>query len=183
MSYTFDGPNKLVILSLGTVAFSAVDIYSRWKDWVALGNAQYSEAFRAIGGDPIGPGQTVAPYIFLNTLEGWKIRPQEADHELRIAGNLYSLDPAQIMFVPTVGDFAVTTVVERSSAAIAIAIAGGSGLSAEQVTWLRELWLLRGLDPANPLVVSSTARKVPADGSEIDQTVGEAAGVVTVTRI
>jgi hypothetical protein len=181
MSYTFDGPNKLVILSLGTLAFDAVDIYSRWKEWVALGNAQYSEAFRAIGGDPIGPGQTVAPYIFLNTLEGWKIRPHEADHELRIAGNLYSLDPAQGMFVPTVGDFTITAVVDRSSAAIAIA--GGSGLSTEQVTWLRELWLLRGLDPANPLVVSSTTRKVPADGSEIDQTVGESAGVVTVTRV
>ncbi len=124
MAYTFDGPNKLIILSLGTVAFEAIDLYSRWKDWVQLiDNSKYTYAFTTIGGDPIGPGQTVAAYFFLNTAESWRIRPQEADHELRIEGNLYSADSTLTLFTPTIGDFTVTAIIERSSAAIQV----GSG--------------------------------------------------------
>ena len=126
MGYQFDGTNKLIILTAGTLSASAVDIYSRWKDWVLVSDdSKYLNAFLTVGGDPIGPGQTVAPYIFLNTTEGWKIRPQEATHELRIAGNLYSLDPVQTLFTSTLGAYNVTTIVERSSAAIQVA---GSGV-------------------------------------------------------
>lgn len=126
MGYQFDGNNKLIILTAGTLSASAVDVYSRWKDWVLLNDdSKYLNAFTIVGGDPIGPGQSVAPYVFLNTVDGWKIRPQEANHELRIAGNLYSLDPAQTMFTSTLGSFTVTTIVERSSAAIQVV---GSGV-------------------------------------------------------
>ncbi len=126
MGYQFDGTNKLIILTTGTLSASAVDVYSRWKDWVLVSDdSKYLNAFTVVGGDPIGPGQSVAPYIFLNTTDGWKIRPQEASHELRIAGNLYSLDPNQSMFTSTLGAYTVTTIVERSSAAIQVA---GSGV-------------------------------------------------------
>lgn len=124
MSYTFDGANKRIIIT-GTDTFSATDLYSRWKDWVQTSdNSKYDEAFRAVGGDPIGPGQTIAPYFFLNTTDGWRIRPDESNHELRITGNLYSEDSTLSMFVPTVGGYTVTVVIERSSAAIAVTVGG-----------------------------------------------------------
>lgn len=180
MSFLFDGPNKRILV-IGTSPISAQDLYSRWKDWMLLAtNSAFAPAFRSVAGDPIGSGNSIAPYFFLNTLDGWRIRPDEADHELRINGNLYSEDPNLSLFAPTVGDYAVTVVIERSSAAIAVA--SGSGLSTEQAAQLRELFLLAGLDPTRPLAVTSTSRRVPADGSEISQTIAEGSGTVTVTR-
>lgn len=64
----------------------------------------------------------------------------------------------------------------------ALSQAGSGGLSPEFQGILRELWKLAGLDGQNPLVVTSTSRKVPADGSEIDQTITDVAGTVTVQR-
>lgn len=215
MAYTFDGPNKLVVLS-GVTSFSAVDLYSRWKDWLLLSdNSKYLHAFVSVAGDPIGSGQAIAPYIFLNTTDGWKIRPQESDHELRISGNLYSLDPSEQMFVPTLGDYTVTVLIERSSAAVAVTVGGidqatvqaamtaqgytssrapnldnidvtvsSVKLTTQQETMLLEMYKLMGLDPTKPLVVSRLHRRVPADGSDINQTISEneQTSTVTVTR-
>lgn len=65
----------------------------------------------------------------------------------------------------------------------ALNTAGSGGLSPTQATMLLELYRLAGLDPTLPLVVTATTRRVPADGSEIDQTVAEApAGTITVER-
>lgn len=219
MGYTFDGANKLIVMTTGTRSFDVKDLYSRWKDWLLLSdNTKYANAFNSVAGDPIGTGLTIAPYIFLNTTDGWKIRPDEADHELRISGNLYSIDPDLGMFVPTLGDYTVTVVIERSSAAIAVTVGGidqatvqsalsaqgytssratkldnvdatvssratvGQGLTTEQSTMLLEIYKLMGLDPTKPLVVSPTSRKVPSDGSDIDQTITENGNEVTVQR-
>lgn len=57
------------------------------------------------------------------------------------------------------------------------------GLTSEQAEQLLKLYQIMGLDPTKPLVVTATTRKVPSDGSEIDQTIVEApSGTVTVTR-
>lgn len=62
---------------------------------------------------------------------------------------------------------------------------GGGALSPTQATMLRELYELMGLDPTKPLVVDDTGntRRVPADGSSIDQTVVTSGGETTVTRV
>lgn len=180
MAFTFDGVNKRIIVS-DTLPFAAIDLYSRWKEWMLVGtNSAFAPAFRSVAGDPIGGGNSIAPYIFLNTVDGWRIQPHESDHELRIAGNLYSEDSGLSLFAPTIGDYVVTVVIERSSAAIAVS--AGSGLSSEQAAQLRDLFLLAGLDPSRPLAVTPTARRVPSNGSEISQTIVESAGTVTVTR-
>lgn len=127
MAYTFDGANKLIIMNTGTVDVSVIDLYSRWKDWVQQSdNSKYLHAFESVAGDPIGGGQTIAPYIFLNTVDGWRIRPQESSHELLFTGNLYSNDANLPLFVPTLGAYTVTIIIERSSAAIVAG--GGRGL-------------------------------------------------------
>lgn len=218
MSFTFDGPNKLVILSPGTVSFDVKDLYSRWKEWVATDdNSKYIFAFSSVAGDPIGPGLNIASYIFLNTTGGWKLRPQEASHELVITGNLYSIDSTLSLFVPTLGAYTVTTIIERSSAAIAVTVGGidqatvqaaltaqgyttarapkldnvdatissliGQGLTSNQTTMLLEMYKILGLDPTKPLVVTPTSRKVPANGSDIDQDITKVGDVVTIQRV
>lgn len=108
MGVSFDGPGRLIIATAGTTALSAVDIYSRWKDWLASGdNAKYLQAFSIVGGDPIGGGNSITPYVFLEN--GWRLRPQEADHELIIDGNLV-VQGGGNPIVPTLGSFRVTVV-------------------------------------------------------------------------
>lgn len=61
----------------------------------------------------------------------------------------------------------------------ALNTAGSGGLSPTQAAMLREIFELHGLDPTKPLVVSPTARTA----GDLAQTVAEAAGVTTVTRV
>ena len=56
------------------------------------------------------------------------------------------------------------------------------GLSPNQTAQLNDLYLLMGLDGTKPLIVSPTRRMVD-DGSEIDQSIQNSNGVVTVTRV
>lgn len=102
-----------------------MDVYSRWKNWVQEGdNSKYPHAFTSVAGDPISQTTNIAPYIFLNTSDGWRIRPYEANYELSIGGNLYSVDPSLPMFVPTTGSHTVPVFIERSAAAIAVVDGG-----------------------------------------------------------
>jgi hypothetical protein len=77
---------------------------------------------------------------------------------------------------------------ERTALDAALTAAHGAGtwqggLSGAQAQMLLELYDLMGLDPLKPLIVTSTSRKVPANGSEIDQAITDAAGTVTVQRL
>lgn len=68
MSYTFDTDNLHIVLSSGTTTLNVVDMYSRWKEWVVIGdNSKYLKAFEAIGGDTIDPtaGTYVPAYIYM----------------------------------------------------------------------------------------------------------------------
>ncbi len=140
MGVQFDGPNKLIICTPGTVRIDVADVYSRWKEWVAASdNLKYLEAFSVIGGDPLPGGQFAGSTFFLEN--GWKIRPQEADHLLEVYGNLYSRsggDP----FVSTIGSYSVRIAMRTSNLVqVAGAVSPGElwghllegGYSAEQV--------------------------------------------------
>jgi hypothetical protein len=61
----------------------------------------------------------------------------------------------------------------------AIASLVPQGLTSPQATQLIELWRLSGLDSTRPLIVGNTQRTA---GSEIEQTISESGGTVTVTR-
>lgn len=175
MGQTFDGPNKLIILTSGTTTVDVKVLYSAWKDWVLLSNnAAFLQAFSAIGGDPLVGGQFLGSTYFLEN--GWKIRPQEANHTLVVSGNLYARDGSS-PFVSTVGSFNVT--INLSTSNLVDTVSSGSGLSSDQATQLLEIWKLFGLNPAEPLVVSETSRVV---GSDIEQTISGTT-TVTVTRI
>ena len=115
-NFTFDGPNKRITLSTGTVQFSSSEIYSRWKDWCAEDSdrLKYEPAFaNSVGGDSLGGGVLVGAYYFLQN--GWVIRPQEADHTLVVSGNLFPIPDTAAMFTYTVGDFQVVVGMRTSS--------------------------------------------------------------------
>ena len=114
MGYAFDGTTKLISLTAGTTDFEISDLYSKWKEWVVLAdNTKYLPAMRGVGGDPISDTKSLGSTFFLTN--GWRIRPQEADHRLTVNGNLYT-DPSGFSpFVATVGSYNVTIEMQVSS--------------------------------------------------------------------
>lgn len=81
MAYTFDGLNKRVILSTGTVTLSCTDLWSRYVDWLAIGdNSKYITAFRTVGRDE----SDIPLYLFINDIDGWAIVPQSSNHVLAV---------------------------------------------------------------------------------------------------
>ena len=131
--FTFAGGTKIVTVGSGVVQFSAAEIYSRWKQWCADGdNSKYATAFAgSVGGESLGGGVSVGGYFFLQN--GWKIRPQEADHQLLITGNLYPVPASAAMFASTVGDYQVIVSMRTSSLTQSIVSGGGGGSSAAEV--------------------------------------------------
>ncbi|MCH2079575.1 hypothetical protein [Prochlorococcus sp. ALOHA_ZT_50] len=126
MGFVFDGTDKTISLTLGTTSFDVQDLYSRWKDWVLLGdNSKFLPAFaNSVGGEPLGSGQFVGGYFFLQN--GWLIRPQEANHTLIVNGNLFPIPDSAALFAATLGGFQVNIQLRVSSLTQAIATGGGS---------------------------------------------------------
>ena len=61
----FDGDNLIIKLPSLDVYDGKSEIYSEWKRWSLLDdNLGYPQAFDTTGGDPLGPGQSIAPYFF-----------------------------------------------------------------------------------------------------------------------
>lgn len=133
MSFTFDGSNKRIICSSGTTVIDVVDLYSRWKDWVQAGNAQYPEAFKTTGGDPIDAtaGTAIPAYAFL--ANGWRIRPQEANHTLNVVGGVLLVDGGGEPFVSTLGVFQVGIRYSQPVQAVTVSTGGGGGSTPEQI--------------------------------------------------
>lgn len=130
MGYTFNGASKLIVLTSGTTSFSAVDLYSRWKDWVLLSdNSKYLEAMSTAGGDPLPGGSFLGQTFFMEN--GWKIRPQEASHTLTVNGNLYDR-AGGTPFTSTLGSFNVR-IEQKTSNIVDLIAVGGSILTADEI--------------------------------------------------
>lgn len=106
---TIDYVNKLFIVKAGVTEIDvAIDLYSDWKEDVKptvddqLGSPI---AMRVIGGDAISDTQNAGATFFM--VNGWKIRPDEANHTLTITGNLFSDPTIEEIVVPTLGTFTV----------------------------------------------------------------------------
>jgi len=130
IKFTFDGPNKLFIAKPGISYVNIkVDLYSDYKEEILIDdNSKWLEAIRVAGGDPLGGGASLDGYFFLKN--GWKIRPQEADHILVLDGNLL-LDEGETgdVVVPTLGSYNVM-VRQKVSNIVNIVSTSGSDPSA-----------------------------------------------------
>lgn len=129
MPISFDPANKRIILDSTTV--TASQIWIAWIDWVAISdNSKYLPALKQIGGDSLGSGLLIPPYMFL--LNGWRVRPMEADHDLTITGNLF-VDGGGTPVVRTLGQFQVNVNYTVPVQAQAISSAGGSSVTAADI--------------------------------------------------
>jgi hypothetical protein len=109
----FDGERKLIIVNPGITSLDVrEDIYSEWKRWFNTGtNSKFFMAMDIVGGNPLPEDQLGLTYFLLN---GWKIRPYEGDHRLKIRGNLYSQDKSDPI-ADTLGDFKVNVAMRVSN--------------------------------------------------------------------
>ena len=116
---TVDLADKHIVVNPGVTSLDAeIDLYSDLKeDWVANANGEFAFEFpiRTIGGDPIGGGLEAGAFFFLRNDLGWRIQPQETDHELTILGNLYGEDVGLPLFDATEGPFTVMIRLQTSS--------------------------------------------------------------------
>jgi hypothetical protein len=114
MAITFDGANKQIVLDAVTTEYTAIEIYSRWKDWVQGGQGNWLEAFAAFGGDPLGGGQISPIYVFLRNDLGWRIKRPESDIDVLINGNLVGTDSGLAILTGPNGAFSPTVTINRS---------------------------------------------------------------------
>lgn len=128
---TYDTTNRIFVLKSGVVDFDVViDLYSDAKeDWLtdSLLN-KFKFPMMAIGGQAIGGGRVISPYIMLRY--GWRVRPQEADHTLTVAGNLITDDETS-PFASVLGDYQVIIKSIVSSNSLT---ASGTALSPSDLT-------------------------------------------------
>jgi hypothetical protein len=131
MGYTFDGEDKIISLTAGTTDFEVKDLYSRWKDWVATSdNAKYEQAFSVVGGDPTSGANFIYPYFFLEN--GWRVRPDEANHQLIVDGALL-VNGGGNPYLPTLGSYNVQIIADVPVRAEGVDTGGGGGPSASQI--------------------------------------------------
>jgi len=134
MAITFDGYNKIATLSSGTTVLSVLDIWSRWADWIILSdNSKYLPMFTTIGGDTIdqSSGTTIPIYAFL--LNGWRIRPQESNHNLNIVSGILLVDGGGDPFINTIGSFNIRINYSQPVQAITVSTGGGGSLTATDI--------------------------------------------------
>lgn len=185
MPIAFDPATQRIILDAAAV--TASELWSRWADWTVLAdNAKYLPAFKQVGGDDLGGGLSIPPYLFL--LNGWRVRPMEQSHTLIITGNLF-VEGGGVPVVPTLGNFNVSAqytvpvqaqginTVGSDPAAIATAV-WNHATGAAVATRLAEAWGRLGLDITQPLVTGQTQISFGA----IVMALTESGGNVTVTR-
>jgi hypothetical protein len=160
MAISFDGTAKRIILSTGTTAMSAAELYSRWKDWVATGaGAGYLPAFAVVGGDPLGGGVSITPYFFLQN--GWKVQPQAASHTLIIDGNLLTADGSNPIAFPA-GAYQISVV--RQLALKSETVSTGGTVSPTQQQIRDALALTTSEAPASGSI-DDKLQKIKADTS------------------
>ncbi len=179
---TFDGPTKRISLSTGTTVLSVRDLWSRWVDWWLTGdNSKYLRAMDTVGGNDIDTvaGTKIPIYAFLQN--GWKLKPQEANHTLNVGDGVLLVDGGGDPFVNTTGSFVVRINYQQPVQAISFDSGGGGGggLTAGQALQLLEVYQRLGLDIAAPLTQTPTEISTPDWTLEVAEPV---AGTVTVAR-
>lgn len=141
MGLEFDGPNKIISLTTGTTGLDCKDLYSRWKDWVKdSGGSKFLEAFSIVGGEPIDVAAStyVATYLFL--VNGWFIRPQEANHKLKVYNGVLLTQTGDDPFLQTIGTFNVLVQYSQPVQAQSVIVETGvSGLTEAESSQLAEI--------------------------------------------
>lgn len=116
MSFSFDGAAKTITLSAGTTTLNLAYMYSRYKDWLLLGNAETLPAMSTVGGEI----PAIPLYLFLTN--GWRIVPQSANHVLSVEGGVLEVEGGGDAFTDPVGSYKIR--IKFQSPGIAIGYGG-----------------------------------------------------------
>ena len=127
MAITLDGAARRIILDSASV--TAAQVWSAWVDWHET-HQQWPLAFQLVGGIALGGGLFIPPYFFL--LNGWRVRPMEASHNLTITGNLF-VDGGGVPVVGTLGTYQVNVNYTVPVQAQGIATSGSTGPTASEI--------------------------------------------------
>jgi hypothetical protein len=157
----FDGANRRIILDSTSV--TAAEIWSRWCDWLFAdtNNGCWLPAMRQVGGDDLGGGLSIPPYIFL--LNGWRVRPMESSHNLNITGNLF-VDGGGVPVVPTLGVYQVAVSYTVPVQAQGISTSGSTGPTPTEI--------------ADEIMARLLAATIPVDVKKINAVTVVGGGVV-----
>lgn len=130
---SFDGVTKVItITTVNTL--DVKDLWSRWVDWVLTSdNSKYMPALSQVGGDDIdvSAGTSIPIYIYL--LNGWKIKPREANHTLAVTNGILLVDGGGDPFINTTGAYTVRINYQQPVQAIGVATGGGGSLTPQQI--------------------------------------------------
>lgn len=116
---SIDFLNELIIMDSAATELNVPGVYSIWKDTILLtNNAQYEFAYSVVGGNTISGPKSIPFYTFLDN--GWKVRPQEANHTLNVVGGVIVDGGGGDPFVNTLGSFVVRILFEQPVQAISV---------------------------------------------------------------
>lgn len=124
---SFNGNTKEITITTDT-ELNVLNLWSRWLDWYLTGdNSKYAPAMAQVGGDDIDPiaGTSVPIYIFL--LNGWKVKPKEANHTLNVTQGILLVYGGGDPFVNPAGAFTVRINYQQPVQALTVSTGGGSG--------------------------------------------------------
>jgi hypothetical protein len=120
LEFDFDFTSLVISPKISGEYDAENDMYSDWKELVTVNAdglaAAVPPAFiesidgtrrvgGSVGGNPISATQSIAPYFFLNNVDGWRLKPPEENGQVIINGNLFPLDPDTDFTIPTTGSF------------------------------------------------------------------------------
>jgi len=127
-----DFTNSLIIMDTGATEFDVPGVYSIWKDTILLtNNAQYDFAYSIVGGNTISGIKSIPFYTF--QANGWKVRPDEANHTLSVVNGILVGESGADPFVDTLGAFTVRILFEQPVQAIALSTSGTVAPTQQQI--------------------------------------------------
>jgi hypothetical protein len=129
--YVSDFANKVIIMDTGETEYDVRGAYSHWKEQIFLAdNFTYDFAFDVLGNVVYDSPKRVPPFTSL--INGWKIRPDEANHTLTVSGGILYVDGGGDPFVDTLSPYTVR--VNYVQPVEVLMIATGSGVTAGDKT-------------------------------------------------
>jgi hypothetical protein len=139
MAISFDGAAKLATLSAGTTSLSVRDLWSRWVDWWLTDNNSGIAlmAMDQVGGDDIDVGAGTKIPIFIFLTNGWRVKPQEANHTLTVGDGILVVDGGGDPFVDTDNPWTIRINYQQPVQAITVETEPGKGLSVGQFLALK----------------------------------------------
>jgi hypothetical protein len=134
MGLIFDGATKIITLTPGTTTVSVRRLWSDWVDWFLTGdNSKYLPAFTQVGGNAIDPsvGTSIPIYAFL--MNGWRLKPQEANHTLTVSDGILLVNGGGDPFNNTTGAYTVRINYSQPVQAITVSTGGGTNLTLSEI--------------------------------------------------